>query len=78
LAVQLKLNELIAATKGASNRLVDIEDLSESELEAIKKFYIQLADLAEKDLNLKATHSYDDARENHEDKLKVTKPHVKK
>src|SRR4051812_17423530 len=29
LAIQLKLNEVIAALRGASNRLVNIEDLSE-------------------------------------------------
>lgn len=34
-AVQLKLNELIAASEGASNRMIDIEDLSEPELEAL-------------------------------------------
>src|SRR5215510_13299211 len=32
IAIHLKLNELIAATKGASNRLIDIEDLSPQEL----------------------------------------------
>jgi low affinity Fe/Cu permease len=34
-AVQLKLNELIAASEGASNRMIDIEDLTEPELEAL-------------------------------------------
>src|SRR5262249_10306023 len=29
LAIQLKLNELVAAVEGASNRLIDVEDLSE-------------------------------------------------
>src|SRR5438132_1295819 len=33
LAVQLKLNELIAAMKGASNRLIDVESMSEQDLE---------------------------------------------
>lgn len=32
LALQLKLNELIAAVEGASNRLIDVEDLNEDEL----------------------------------------------
>ena len=32
LAVQLKLNELVAAMEGASNRLIDVEDLTEEEL----------------------------------------------
>ncbi len=34
-ALQLKLNELIAATRGASNRLIDVEDLTEHEIEAL-------------------------------------------
>src|SRR6187549_3250360 len=32
-AMQIKLNELIRAMKGASNRLIDIEELSDEELE---------------------------------------------
>ena len=34
-AVQLKLNELVAAVDGASNRLIDVEDLSEHEVELL-------------------------------------------
>jgi low affinity Fe/Cu permease len=34
-AVQLKLNELIASTEGASNRLISIEDFSEDDLEEL-------------------------------------------
>src|SRR4249919_2391928 len=45
-AIQLKLNELIAATATASNRLVDVEDLTAKELETLKKFYIQLSELS--------------------------------
>src|SRR5476651_2197313 len=39
IAVQLKLNELIAASKGASNRLLNIQDLSESELRTLYEHY---------------------------------------
>lgn len=70
LAIQLKLNELIAATKGASNRLIDIEDLSEKELESLKKFYIKLSELAEKDKTLEETHSDAEAQSNHRQKIK--------
>jgi len=42
-AVQLKLNELIAAVDGASNRLIDIEDLTERELEALYARFRHLA-----------------------------------
>ncbi len=49
LAIHLKLNELIAATKGASNRLIDAEDFSEAELRAIHRYFERLADEAEGD-----------------------------
>lgn len=68
-ALQLKLNELIAATKGASNRLIAIEDLSEEELMTLKKFYVKLADLSKKEADILATHSIDEASDNHEEKL---------
>src|SRR5262245_30412663 len=45
-AVQMKLNELIAATATASNRLIDVEDLTDKELETIRKFYVALSALA--------------------------------
>jgi len=41
-AVQLKLNELIAALEGASNRLIDVEDLSDRELEHLYARFLKL------------------------------------
>lgn len=38
-AIQIKLNELIAAHERASNRIVDIEDLTEDELDELHKLY---------------------------------------
>src|SRR6201747_446253 len=38
-AIHLKLNELLASHQGASNRMVDIEDLTEKELDQIHKYY---------------------------------------
>jgi low affinity Fe/Cu permease len=49
MAIQLKLNELITATKGASNRVLNIEDLTEDELKVLKKFYIKLGEFSKKD-----------------------------
>jgi low affinity Fe/Cu permease len=76
-AVHLKLNELLASHEGASNRMVDIEDLNEIELDHLHKFYVQLSALAEIEDELTCTHSIDAAEENH--KLKLTsfqsKPH---
>ena len=63
-AVHLKLNELLASHQGASNRMVDIEDLNEIELDQLHKFYVQLSDLAEKEDDITCTHSIDAAEEN--------------
>ena len=62
IAVQLKLNELIATSSKASNRLVDIEDLTSEELETLKKFYIKLAEVAKRESNIHHTHSIDEAK----------------
>lgn len=76
-AIHLKLNELLASHQGASNRMVDIEDLNEDELDQLHKFYVKLSDLAEKEDDLTCTHSIDAAEENHETKQSgyKTKPH---
>jgi low affinity Fe/Cu permease len=68
-AIHLKLNELLASHAGASNRMVDIEDLTEEELDRLHKFYVQLSDLAEKEDDILCTHSIDAAEENHNLKL---------
>ena len=60
-AIQLKLNELIAASRFASNRMVDIEDLSEGELDVLRKFYQRLSDEAEEDQDIHRSHSIDKA-----------------
>jgi len=64
-AIQLKLNELIACHERASNRLVDIEDLTEEELERIKKFYIKISDLAEQENDVSSSHSLNEAENLH-------------
>ena len=69
-ALHLKLNELIASLKGPSNRLVDIENLSEGELDTLHKFYHQLAQLAKKEKDLSVSHSIDEAHELHKEKYK--------
>jgi low affinity Fe/Cu permease len=76
-ALQLKLNELIASNATASNRLVDVEDLTSEELETLKKFYIKLAALAKNEHDIHATHSIDEAISIH-DKKKRTRQPVKK
>lgn len=68
-AIHLKLNELLASHQGASNRMVDLEDLTESELDQLHKFYEELSDLAEREDDITCTHSIDAAEENHNLKL---------
>lgn len=70
-AIQLKLNELIAASRHASNRMVDIEDLTESELDVLHKYYEKLAEISEKDEDIHKSHSIDAAEGLH--KIKSAK-----
>jgi low affinity Fe/Cu permease len=65
LALQLKLNELIASIHGASNRLVNAEDLSEHELTVLHRHYATLAKLAEEERTITKSHSVDEAENRH-------------
>ena len=69
LVLHLKLNELIAATQGASNRLINAQDFSEAEIKTLHDFYCLLAELAKKDNDLGKTHSVEEAEDNHSEKL---------
>jgi low affinity Fe/Cu permease len=75
-ALQLKLNELVAALEGASNRLIDIEDLSEAELDILHKHYQKLADMA-KESRLTDSHSIEEAQARHAFKRERRKGRVK-
>ncbi|WP_316810834.1 low affinity iron permease family protein [Pedobacter heparinus] len=70
-AIQLKLNELIAAHERASNRMVDIEDLTETELDQLHKFYVTLSALAKKEIDIHSSHSIDAAVELNEIKKMI-------
>jgi low affinity Fe/Cu permease len=65
LAIHLKLNELVAAMEGASNRLIDVESLSEKELATLHRHYTELAQLAQHATDLTTSHSVEEARERH-------------
>jgi low affinity Fe/Cu permease len=69
LAMQLKLNEIVAALEGASNRLVSVEDLSEKELMTLHAHYAKLAEMAKRDIELLKSHSIDEAEARHQSKL---------
>ena len=62
LAIQLKLNELIAATKGASNKVLNIEEMTEEEIKVLKKFYSRLSTLADTEGNTGALHTMDEVK----------------
>ena len=68
LAIQLKLNELVAAMHGASNRLIGVEDLSERELRVLHEHFRRLARMAEQDSDIMASHSIDEANARHASK----------
>ncbi len=65
LAVQLKLNEIVASLRGASNRLVNVEDLSERDLATLHLHYRTLAELAKTDRDVHQSHSVDEAQARH-------------
>ena len=74
LAVQLKLNEIVAALEGASNRLVDVESLSEEELEVLHKHYHELCKKAQTAEEIRHSHSIEEAETRHELKKRGRKP----
>ncbi len=70
LAVQLKLNEIVAAIDGASNRLIDVETLTEPELRVIREHFVRLAEMAHKDASPTSSHSIEEAERRHQRKRK--------
>lgn len=77
LAIQLKLNELVAAHEFASNRLIDVENISEQELKVIQKYYSKLSDITHQEETLQQSHSIDEANAKHNLKLDLEKDSVK-
>ena len=71
MAVQLKLNEIVAAVQGASNQLIDVEDLTEEELRALHRHYAKLVAMARKDRSLTESHSVEEAQVRHKAKKTV-------
>ena len=69
LAIHLKLNEIVAAMQGASNRLIDVEDLSEQELRILHQHFRQLVEMAKKETDLTSSHSVEEAQARHSRKL---------
>jgi len=61
LAIHLKLNEIVAVLQGASNRLINVEDLTEHEVATLHRHYQMLAEIAKRDTTLTASHSVEEA-----------------
>ena len=72
-ALHLKLNELVAALDGPSNRLIDAEGLTEDEIETLCTYYKKLAEMAKREKTLSTSHSIEEAIESH--KTKYVKHH---
>lgn len=68
LAIQLKLNELVASSKYSSNRLVDIESMTEKEMETVQKYYKKVSELSDSSEPLQTSHSIEEAQDDHERK----------
>jgi low affinity Fe/Cu permease len=73
LSIQLKLNEIVAAMEGASNRLINVEDLSENDLIILGTYYKTLSEMAQKEDSLNKSHSIEEARLKHQIKFRIKK-----
>ena len=69
IAMQIKLNELVAASDKASNRIINVEGITEEELMVIHKYYERLAAMAKTELDIHSSHSIDEAKRRHEEKF---------
>jgi low affinity Fe/Cu permease len=72
-AIHLKLNEIVAAIHGASNRLINVEDLTEDEVRLLHRHYTHLVALARQTGELTQSHSVEEAAARHALKLQVEK-----
>lgn len=70
LAIQLKLNELVASSEKSSNRLVDIESMTEEEMMIVQKYYQKLSELSDTHESLQTSHSIEEANLDHQKKYK--------
>jgi len=68
-AIHLKLNEIIAAVQGASNRIINVEDLTEDEVRTLHRRYARLVALARETGELTGSHSVEEATSRHAGKL---------
>jgi len=72
IALHLKLNELIAANKYTSNRLVNVENLSEEELEKMAEFYLNLSKKIQEEPEIHISQSIDELKDKVDELSKET------
>jgi len=51
----------VAALQGASNRLINVEDLTEQEVQMLHRHYQKLSEIAKRDASLTQSHSIEEA-----------------
>ena len=73
LAIHLKLNEIVAALEGASNRLIDVEDLTEDDIRILHQHFQRLARMSKEDETIGQSHSVEEATSRHQRKHKEHK-----
>ena len=73
MAIHLKLNEIVAAMEGASNRLIEVEALTERELATLRRHYDELVTLARTETDLTKSHSVEEARQRHKAKFRTNR-----
>src|SRR5207253_1527563 len=62
-AIHFKLNEVIAAMDGASNRLIDVEGLDEREMAQLHRYHGKLVEITKRDCTLTRSHSIEEAEQ---------------
>lgn len=67
-AMQLKLNEIVASIDGASNRLLNVEDLPEADVLLLHRHFARLSELCKHDGSLSKSHSVEEADHRHKAK----------
>jgi len=75
-AIHLKLNELVAAVEGSSNRLINVEEQSEDDVALLKRYYDRLVELARRDEKLTECHSIEEAAQRHQAKKRRRAAHT--
>ena len=69
-ALQLKMNELVAAHENASNKMINVEDKSEEELKELSKHYTTLKEKIDESGDQQSPHSIDHILDRQEDDRK--------